>query len=216
MRRQKGFTLVELLIAMGIIAILAGLVFAVLSDVRERARTTHCVNSLKQIGAALLMYAQDYDGFAPPYANAVGIDRDHRYFLRYNNPDLFEGAYKPYTKDKQIWHCPFDPYAGKSTLDLPQGPESETWRGYKWNNIDHKSTSYFIEDACAMRVLAPVRVDTPPNYLQKHIVSKSPLPPAITKNWLEPLPYASDFTNGSSRRPFGIELFFDGSVKVKR
>lgn len=216
MKRERGFTLIELLIAIGIIAILAGLLFVVLPAVRERARIAHCVNSLKQVGAALLMYAQDYDGFAPPYANSVGVDINRRYFPNYNDPALFEGAYMPYTKDKQIWYCPSDPYAGKSTLDVPKGPEPETWRGYMWNNIDHKATSYFIEGACATRVLAPVRVDNPPNYLQKRIADKIPMPPQIPEKWLEPLAYAQDFTNGTSRRPFGIVLSFNGSVKVKR
>jgi prepilin-type N-terminal cleavage/methylation domain-containing protein len=217
MRQQKGFTLIEILIVIAIIAILAGLIFAVLSEVRERGRIAHCVNSMKQVGAALLMYAQDYDGFAPPYSNSVGIDIQQRYFPNYNDPALFEAAYQPYTKNKQIWYCPSDPYAGQSTLDLPQGSEPPTWRAHKWNNLNHKATSYYIESVCATRVLAPVRIDNPPNYLQKHIAAQIPMPPhPIPKSWLKPLPYADDFTNGTAHSPLGIVLSFSGSVRVKR
>jgi prepilin-type N-terminal cleavage/methylation domain-containing protein len=65
--KRKGMTLVELLIVIGIIAVLAGLLFPVFTSVRERARITYCINNLKQVGAALHMYAQDHDGFVPPY-----------------------------------------------------------------------------------------------------------------------------------------------------
>ncbi|MFA6666093.1 MAG: prepilin-type N-terminal cleavage/methylation domain-containing protein [Armatimonadota bacterium] len=60
--RSKGFTLIELLVVIAIIAILAAILFPVFSKARERAKMTHCINNLKQIGTAFQMYAQDYDG----------------------------------------------------------------------------------------------------------------------------------------------------------
>ena len=64
--RKRGFTLIELLVVIAIIAILAAILFPVFARAREQARKTSCVSNLRQIGAATLMYAQDYDEILPP------------------------------------------------------------------------------------------------------------------------------------------------------
>lgn len=60
-RVRGGFTLVELLIVIAIIALLAMLLFPVFSRVREVARRTSCSSNMKQIAHAMHMYTQDYD-----------------------------------------------------------------------------------------------------------------------------------------------------------
>ena len=61
MNRRTGFTLIELLVVIAIIAILAAILFPVFAQAREKARTTSCLSNTKQIGLAIMMYAQDYD-----------------------------------------------------------------------------------------------------------------------------------------------------------
>jgi prepilin-type N-terminal cleavage/methylation domain-containing protein/prepilin-type processing-associated H-X9-DG protein len=66
MRDQRGMTLVELLFVIGIIAVLAAILFPVFARSREKARQHSCLTNLVNIGLALHLYADDHAGRLPP------------------------------------------------------------------------------------------------------------------------------------------------------
>ncbi|MHB9037316.1 MAG: prepilin-type N-terminal cleavage/methylation domain-containing protein [Armatimonadota bacterium] len=68
--KRTGFTLIELLVVIAIIAILAAILFPVLSSAKENARVASCQSNLKQLGYAFQMYLDDSNG-RYPYGMAV-------------------------------------------------------------------------------------------------------------------------------------------------
>ena len=68
----SGFTLMELLVVITIIMLLAAILLPSLQRAREKARGAVCMSNLRQIGLAIIMYAQDWDGNAPPGTSQDG------------------------------------------------------------------------------------------------------------------------------------------------
>jgi len=84
--------LIELLVVIAIIAILAAILFPVFAKAREKARQSSCSSNEKQLGLALMQYAQDYD---ETYPIAGGITRWH-----------YASVIGAYTKSTEILKCP--------------------------------------------------------------------------------------------------------------
>jgi prepilin-type N-terminal cleavage/methylation domain-containing protein/prepilin-type processing-associated H-X9-DG protein len=66
-KQKSGFTLVELLVVIGIIAILIAMLMPALNRAQGQAKQVQCESNLKQIGVALLNYANDNNGQMYPY-----------------------------------------------------------------------------------------------------------------------------------------------------
>ena len=124
MRASRAFTLVELLVAIGVIAILAALVLSAFSRTRATAQAITCRNNLKQWGLATHLYAADHDDFLPPEGKPTPLETN------LSNP-----AYK-------AWY-----------IQLPEQMNLPRYRDMPWrtNHLIHPENSIWICPANSRR-----------------------------------------------------------------
>jgi len=111
-----GFTLVELLVVIGIIALLAALLMPVLSNARREAQRVSCESNLGQLGKAMQMYVGEHGGRYPRMSVRPSMNDDY--------PGLRE-TMMPYVKDERLFRCP----AESGALYRAEGAS------YEWNGV---------------------------------------------------------------------------------
>jgi prepilin-type processing-associated H-X9-DG protein len=104
--KSIAFTLVELLIVIGILALLAAILLPVFFQTREAVRKSGCLSHVHQLGVATTMYLQDYDEVFPLVLYVPGDEPVPRREL-YSVFDLLH----PYVKIGGVTECPTEPKA---------------------------------------------------------------------------------------------------------
>lgn len=152
---KNGFTLVELVTVIAIIAILIALLFPVLSSVRDRGNTSRCLFNLRQWGTALTAYLAEHDGVFPE-EGVVGTDQ----LININNTNAWfnvlasyigelslaqrAALWKPQPRpgDGSIYTCPAvtesDLREYESSIGRQLDPYTDPFMSYGYNLwIDH-------------------------------------------------------------------------------
>jgi prepilin-type N-terminal cleavage/methylation domain-containing protein len=116
-RGTRGFTLIELLVVIGIIAILAAILFPVFAQAKAAAKKSACVSNVKQLSLGMVMYVGDYDDY---YMQRLGGTND-------TTVDHWVDLIQPYIKNKQIMRC-------ADYVKPTNRPDALSWWGYAANS----------------------------------------------------------------------------------
>src|SRR4051812_778613 len=118
-RSQKGFTLVELLVVIGIIALLISILLPSLNRAREAANRTVCLSNLRQFGMAFNMYAMAYKDNVPLgyMVNSVGNEQYGWNYIAHLNrggpvTPILLGVFVPakLLLSPKTYYCPSEKY----------------------------------------------------------------------------------------------------------
>jgi prepilin-type N-terminal cleavage/methylation domain-containing protein/prepilin-type processing-associated H-X9-DG protein len=113
-----GFTLVELLVVIGIIAVLVGILLPALNKARRAARTTVCLSNLRQLCTSFTLYTQENKGKYSPYFTNPHLQWLHQ-FKRYGQIDAVRIC--PEANQENTFNTSSDQYGGAFLYWGPRG-----------------------------------------------------------------------------------------------
>jgi prepilin-type N-terminal cleavage/methylation domain-containing protein/prepilin-type processing-associated H-X9-DG protein len=155
---RKGFTLVELIVSIGIIALLMGLLLPTLSSARESARRTQCASNLRTIAMGFGCYAGDNHGALPGIATIPPQPSDWIYWAYWAGSPFDNFANGPLCQyigaNESTFRCPTDDALAHAippdTTEQPQGPYRYSYQMNAFSSDIARFACCLVTSQCRM------------------------------------------------------------------
>jgi prepilin-type N-terminal cleavage/methylation domain-containing protein len=169
MCRSRGFTLIELMVVVAIIAVLVAILLPSLGNAKEMTRRTVCASNLKSQGSALAVYAQQYSDRLPQFAGADGYwvhDEPFDFGETLMNVSHQAANQMDSSSLRKWFYCPSNTAANVDTLWDYGVQHNMTYRAHGY--------SYFNDRGAGHLPVLPTRNNPPLAYRKKLLDTPNP------------------------------------------
>lgn len=201
-RRQRGsgFTLIELMVTVGIIAVLVSILLPAVNTARHKAKSVQCQSNLKNLEQAFTAYCQSNNGRAMAYVTPPSSYTPVGTQIQYGYPNFWVGLLKPFGVNSTVIACPeaYEPGSGgvgTATLGWGGPNAPSTISNRIGTNVGSYGFNGWLYEVAASSSVQPPQANGNPAPLSWHLpvsADNTQIPVFADSVWVEGWPTGGD------------------------
>ncbi|TWT50123.1 putative major pilin subunit [Thalassoglobus neptunius] len=175
---RNGFTVVELMVAMGVIGVLLAITIPAVQSARESARRTQCLSHVKQIGLAFHQFEEVYGHFPGAIVNREYWNVQVLPFLEQEKPIIVNGKTMNPVSSREVMACPSDPESTGQEISqsylMSNGTNAHFRDGFNSNQSNDPISPRDVTDGLSTTIALSERLVSLGGNAQSYIPLDSP------------------------------------------